>query len=186
MVAPYRANLHRSPRGSVHQARTSAAVGRFGRPRPISALTAKLEASREPRFKNNAVKACYARGLITEHIGAADAWGMNRLKRHTRTFIREWRQYRNLTQVQLRERVIMPSSEQMGQGHLSKLETGQLPYSQPILEQIADALSCSPGDLLMRDLTQDNAIWSIWDKLGKAQKRQAVRLLQAISEEKAA
>lgn len=112
---------------------------------------------------------------------------MDRLKQpHRRTFIREWREYRNLTQVQLRERVIMPSGDPMGQGHLSKLENGKLPYTQPVLEQIADALNCNPGDLLMRNPLQEDMIWSLWSRLGDAQKRQAYRLIQAITEDKAA
>lgn len=80
----------------------------------------------------------------------------------------------------------MPSGDPMGQGHLSKLENGKLPYTQPLLEQIADALMCSPGDLLMRNPMQDSLVWSLWEKLGESQRRQAMRFMQAISEDKAA
>lgn len=137
--------------------------------------------------RNNAVKAYYAPEFIAVQQARAQFLGMDRLKRpHRRTFIREWREHRNLTQVQLRERIIMPSGEPMGQGHLSKLENGKLPYTQPILEQIADALMCSPGDLLMRNPAQENMIWSIWEKLGDRQRQQAIRFMQVISEDKAA
>ena len=137
--------------------------------------------------RNNAVKAYYELQFIAAQHDSAHFSAMDRLKKpHNRTFIREWREHRNLTQVQLRERIIMPSGEPMGQGHLSKLENGKLPYSQSILEQIAEALMCSPGDLLMRNPAQDNMIWSLWEKLGEGQRRQALRFMQAISEDKAA
>jgi transcriptional regulator with XRE-family HTH domain len=102
---------------------------------------------------------------------------------HTRTFIKEWRKYRNLTQVQLRERIIMPSGEPMGQGHLSKLENGRLPYTQPILEQIAEALNCTPADLLMRDPSQEQMIWSLWETLTEVERKQTVKFIHAIHDE---
>jgi transcriptional regulator with XRE-family HTH domain len=97
-----------------------------------------------------------------------------------RHFVRQWRKYRHLTQEQLAERI------QTTHGAISQLETGRTNYTQGMLEALADALMCEPADLLMRDPTQDQMIWSLWDKLGEAQKRQAVRFIQAISEDKAA
>lgn len=61
-----------------------------------------------------------------------------------RIFIREWRKFRGLTLVQLSERVGMT------QASMSRIETGKQPYSQPVLEAIADALSCEPSDLIGR------------------------------------
>ncbi|MFG1302681.1 helix-turn-helix transcriptional regulator [Xanthobacter autotrophicus] len=65
-------------------------------------------------------------------------------QRH-RHFIREWRKFRHLTQEQVAARV------DMSRENYSRVERGLIPYSQDALEQIADALSCEPGDLLGRD-----------------------------------
>lgn len=61
-----------------------------------------------------------------------------------RVFIREWRKYRGLTLVQLAERV------GVSQPTVSRIERGEQPYSQPILEAFADALGCEPSDLIGR------------------------------------
>lgn len=89
-----------------------------------------------------------------------------------RHFIRQWREYRNLTQDQLAERVgVTP-------GTISQLETGRINYRQPLLEALADALRCRPGDILNIDPTQDDAIWSLWETLEPAQRRQAFRIIE--------
>ena len=61
-----------------------------------------------------------------------------------RVFIREWRKYRGLTLMQLSQRVGIT------QPSLSRIETGKQPYSQPILEALAEALACEPSDLIGR------------------------------------
>lgn len=61
-----------------------------------------------------------------------------------RVFIREWRKYRGLTLVQLAQRV------GVSQPTVSRIERGEQPYSQPILEAFADALGCEPSDLIGR------------------------------------
>lgn len=59
-----------------------------------------------------------------------------------RHYVREWRQHRSLTQEQLAERI--------GKTHgaISQLERGLTDYTQGMLEALAYALSCEPGDLL--------------------------------------
>lgn len=51
----------------------------------------------------------------------------------------------------------------MSKGSLSRIENGEQPYSQPILEALAQALDCEPGDLIMRD--PNSPLWSILDNL---------------------
>lgn len=62
-----------------------------------------------------------------------------------RTFIKEWREYRNLTQERLAERI------DRSPGLISKIENQQGPYTQQTLEAIAGALGCQPVDLLIRN-----------------------------------
>jgi transcriptional regulator with XRE-family HTH domain len=99
-----------------------------------------------------------------------------------RTFIREWRQHRHLSQDKLvarvRERV-----ETFSKSSLSRIEAGKQPYSQPILEAIAWALACEPADLIMRNPLLEDALWSITDHLRKAtpdQRRAALRVVDAL------
>lgn len=74
-----------------------------------------------------------------------------------RTFIRAWREYRNLTQDQLAERVGISKPQ------LSRIENGLQPYSQDLLEALAEHLQTDPASLLMRDPDDEDAIWSLWD-----------------------
>lgn len=71
-------------------------------------------------------------------------------KSYRRTFIRAWREHRGLTQDRLIERLEAAGVE-MSKASLSRVETAQQAYTQPMLEAIADALGLEPQDLLMLD-----------------------------------
>jgi transcriptional regulator with XRE-family HTH domain len=92
----------------------------------------------------------------------------------TRHFIRAWRKYRGLTQAQLADRIGIDRS------YLSNIETGRRRYDQPFLEAAADALRCAPADLIMRDPTDPEGIWSIWDQLAPVERRQIVEIAKTI------
>jgi transcriptional regulator with XRE-family HTH domain len=84
--------------------------------------------------------------------------GFQKQRPRRRTFIRQWRELRNLTQDQLGERLETSGSM------ISRIEKGETPYTQDTLEAIADALQTDAASLLMRDPTDPDAIWSIWDQ----------------------
>lgn len=75
-----------------------------------------------------------------------------------RTFIKQWREYRNLTQEELAERL------ETSKASISRIEGGQQAYTQDFLEACADALMTDPASLLMRNPADEEAVWSIWDK----------------------
>lgn len=77
---------------------------------------------------------------------------------YRKTFIRAWRKKRGLTLEQLAERIETTAS------NLSMLERGQRGYAQETLEAIADALQTDVASLLMRDPSDPDAIWSVWDQ----------------------
>lgn len=85
--------------------------------------------------------------------------------RRRRIFVRQWREYRGLTQEQLADRV------GWSVGNVSQLERGLQGYSQEGLEALADALQCDPGQLLTVDPTDDTAIWSLWERAKPAQRQ---------------
>ena len=90
-------------------------------------------------------------------------------------YIREWRKHRGLTQDQLAERIGIARS------YLTKIETGKRRYDQPLLEAAAYALRCEPGDLITRDPTDPEGIWSIWDQLKPPERVRAIAVLRALT-----
>jgi transcriptional regulator with XRE-family HTH domain len=91
-----------------------------------------------------------------------------------RHFIREWRKHRGLTQEQLAERI------GIGRSYLTKIENGARRYDQPFLEAAADALRCDPGDLITRDPTDPEGIWSVWEQIKPLERKRAVAMLKAM------
>jgi transcriptional regulator with XRE-family HTH domain len=91
-----------------------------------------------------------------------------------RIFLKQWREYRDLTQEQLAERV------GWSVGNVSQLERGLQGYSQEGLEALADALQCDPGQLLNVDPTGDDAIWSIWEKAKPGERQMIVELAKTV------
>lgn len=72
----------------------------------------------------------------------------------------------------------------MDKSNLSKIERGLLPYNQELLERLADALMTDPASLLMRDPTDEQAIWSLWDRASQTERRQLERVATALIGEK--
>ncbi len=91
-----------------------------------------------------------------------------------RTFIREWREFRTLTQEALAGRLDMSAAQ------LSRIESGVQPYTQDVLEMIADALQTDPPSLLMRR-PGDDEIWSIWDQAQPGVRRQITEIAKTLS-----
>ena len=114
---------------------------------------------------HNASSAYYApAGIKAIGVGAYDA-GMAKTARH-KTYLREWRKLkpgRTLEQV----------ADQIGisQPQLGRVEKGQQPYNQDLLEALAELYGCAVPDLLMRDPTKPDNIWSLWDRAQPGQRR---------------
>lgn len=89
-------------------------------------------------------------------------------------FLRQWRKHRGLSQVQLAERL------HITQGHLSKIENHKKPWDEDLLSLAAEELRCDPVDILIRDPSQPEGIWSIWDTLQPVQQQQAVEVIKAL------
>jgi DNA-binding Xre family transcriptional regulator len=95
--------------------------------------------------------------------------------RFRRTYIAQWRDFRNLTQEQLADRL------EMTQSHLSMLENGKRGYTQETLEAIAHALQTDVASLLMRNPMDDEAIWSIWDNAKPGERQMIVELAKTVT-----
>lgn len=96
------------------------------------------------------------------------------------TFIRQWRKHRRLTLEVLSDRV------GMSPGNLSNIETGKTGYGQETLEALAGALQCTPADLLMRNPSDPEAIWSLWESAKPGQRKQIIGIIKGLLASEAA
>lgn len=92
-----------------------------------------------------------------------------------RTFLKQWRQYRKLSQERAAERIGVDRSL------LSRIENGKSPYNQSFLESAAIAYSCEPVDLLIRNPKDKSAIWTLIDGVTKSPP-ELQRQIQAVVE----
>lgn len=70
-----------------------------------------------------------------------------------------------MSQAKLAERVADAiGKEDFSHASVGRIENGKQPYSQPILEAMADALQTDVASLLMRDPTSTGKMWSLWDQ----------------------
>lgn len=90
-------------------------------------------------------------------------------------FLVQWRRHRGLNQVQLAERL------HITQGHLSKIENFKKPWDEDLLQLAADALQCAPVDILIRDPSMKEGIWSIWDNVPETNRDQALDVLRTFT-----
>ena len=90
------------------------------------------------------------------------------------TFLRQWREYRNLTQDDLAERLGTSKAS------ISRIEAGQQAYTQDFLEACADALRTDPASLLMRNPTDEEAVWSLWDKAKVGERKMIENIVRSV------
>jgi transcriptional regulator with XRE-family HTH domain len=93
---------------------------------------------------------------------------------YRRTFIREWRKHRGLTQEQLADRIGMTAT------NLSMIERTERPYTQKTLEALAEALMTDPASLLMRNPEDEDAIWSLWERASPGEREQIARVVRSL------
>lgn len=67
-------------------------------------------------------------------------------------FLRAWRKYRKISQETAAERGMISRSL------LSKIEAGDIPYNQDLMERLALAYGCQVADLVSRDPTEQPRI----------------------------
>ena len=90
------------------------------------------------------------------------------------TFFKQWRIHRHLSQERLAERLDTSVAS------VSRIETGRQPYTQDYLEALASALQTDPASLLMRDPSDPEAIWSIWDNAKQGEKKKILDMARSI------
>lgn len=92
-----------------------------------------------------------------------------------RHFVREWRKFRGLTQERLAERTPFTT------GAISQLETGRTKYTQDMIEALAVALDCEPGDLLSKDPNMEGEIIDLMRHLPESKRSDVIAILKALA-----
>ena len=110
---------------------------------------------------------------------------------HPGHYLRQWRKAVGLTLEQAADRVERaaearadadPSTRPIGMTHatLSRIERGKLPYNQVLLELLAQVYRIDRASLIMRDPSDPDGLWSIWEQLKPRERAQAVEVLKAL------
>ena len=97
-----------------------------------------------------------------------------------KTYIREWRKFRDLS---IRELATLMGHA--NHSHLSRLERGLAGYTQENLESLATILGCQPVDLLLRDPSEPDTIWTVWAALTPEKRQHALDYLCVLKESQA-
>lgn len=96
--------------------------------------------------------------------------------------IKAWRKSKGLSLRRPADRLLNTENTPIiSYASLSRIEKGEQDYTQPVLEGIAIALGTDPGSLLMRDPTQEKALYSIWDQIPETSRKQALQMLEGLA-----
>lgn len=87
-------------------------------------------------------------------------------------FLREWREYREMTLEEVGEAVGISHAQ------LGRIERRLQKYNQELLEALAELYETEPASLIMRDPTNADAIWSLWDKAQPGERQDTAKYLE--------
>lgn len=91
-----------------------------------------------------------------------------------KTFLREWRKHRAKSLEQVAGQLHMSHSQ------LSRIERGTQPYNQELLEALAELYMCDVVDLIIRDPSAPESMWTLWEKAKPGQRRQIESVAAAL------
>jgi transcriptional regulator with XRE-family HTH domain len=103
-------------------------------------------------------------------------------------FIRQWRKKRGVSLRKLAARLEMePGGEPLvSYSSLSRIESGEQPFSEPILNAIADALNVTRVMLLEMDPEKEGHVVDLLNKMDRPTRDQAIRMLELMLQASAA
>jgi transcriptional regulator with XRE-family HTH domain len=94
------------------------------------------------------------------------------MRQRQRIFLKEWRKERGLSAEKLAASLGVVKST------VTRIEKGERPYNQDLIEQAAEILDCDPMDLLLRDPADPTGIWDIWDRISEQDRERALAVLE--------
>lgn len=90
-----------------------------------------------------------------------------------RFFFREWRKHRGFTQEELASRMGVATPT------ISMIENAKIGFTDQTLVAFAEALNCTPADLLSRDPNDGPSEIELLKRIEPGQREQAMRVLEA-------
>ncbi len=110
-------------------------------------------------------------------------FGVMRNARFNKHYMREWREFRGLSLRQLEGRIeVEPGGDPLvSYVSLGRIERHQQPYSQPILEAVAHALSTTPAAILEVDPTKGGDVVDLLRRLPRDKRDEATRYLKYLA-----
>lgn len=90
------------------------------------------------------------------------------------TFLRQWREHREMTLERAGEAVDMSHAQ------LGRIERGLQPYNQELLERLAELYRTEPASLIMRNPADEDAMWSLWDQAKEGQRQEIEKYAEFI------
>jgi transcriptional regulator with XRE-family HTH domain len=91
-------------------------------------------------------------------------------------FLKQWRKYRKLSAQKLADELGVVKST------VTRMEKGERPYNQDLIERAAEILECEPLDILMRDPHDPTGIWDVWDRIDEADRERALKVLEQFAQ----
>lgn len=98
------------------------------------------------------------------------------------TYLKHWRKHRGYTQDDVVNRLAALDDPMLPQtaASLSRLENGKQPYSQRILEALADIYSCEPDQLIGHHPERAGDIIDMVAHLDDRKRQQAIAIIDAL------
>lgn len=93
-----------------------------------------------------------------------------------KTFFKEWRKFRNLSQDEVADRIGTTKTR------VSNKETGKEPYDQFYLEALAEALGTDPASLITRNPTDEDQPWTLLESLKPTSREKAVEYMRLLKD----
>ena len=89
-------------------------------------------------------------------------------------YLRAWRKHKGRTLESVADEI------NMSHQNLGKIERGKVPVNDELLRALAELYGTDPGSLIMRDPSQADPIYSIWETLSPPQRKEALEIIEVI------
>lgn len=111
-------------------------------------------------------------------------------------YLRQWRKaaglslqgVRDKAEALFEDRVVAEGEEvdlnKIGLSHstLSRIESFKVPYNQKLLEVLAEVYGTDVASLIIRDPTEPEGIWSIYDQIPVTERPRALKVISGVVE----
>lgn len=94
--------------------------------------------------------------------------------------IKAWRKHRGLTLAKLSERLEQMEGLEMSDAQLSRIERGEQPWSQDLMEALGRVLQTEVQHLINVNPQGQAVRWSIWDQASPAERQQAEAFIETV------